>query len=408
MLQYKYLVVLVAILVISLSLFAQYYFQIEVEGMQDTMPIEYADAPAKTKIKSGYYQVDANNMAQIPSGYIIDPTNNQNILPNTQTAISSLQIKGAVPSVPSLGQPIPDGYYLKTATSLGLLPPNMMPKVASVDVSLNQIPPTLLIYYNTGYTTKQLYYEQTFPTPASIAAIVNSRAYTSTNPHPAAPPTMFFVDPDYKTVSFLPYGKIQDPVKGYGFTSNPNLISKTGTFDYGNTNYKDISNNYNAMFHDSPEQLINNDDSVMNFDQTPVLDQCGNIIILPKTKMQGNVTYYQPGSFPFGASTYIPKYEDSVYMSRVTQMSSVSPYQSSNQPLGACVKYANMPAQQEEYCRTLDTNTCSATSCCVLLGGSKCVAGNANGPTYKNNYGDYLVRNKDSYYYNGQCYGNCV
>jgi len=43
----------------------------------------------------------------------------------------------------------------------------------------------------------------------------------------------------------------------------------------------------------------------------------------------------------------------------------------------------------------------------VLLGGQKCVAGNENGPTMKANYSDFLVLNKDFYYYQGKCYGNC-
>ena len=42
-----------------------------------------------------------------------------------------------------------------------------------------------------------------------------------------------------------------------------------------------------------------------------------HILILPKTNSQGSVTYYQPGEFPFGASTYVPNYEDSVYLSSV-------------------------------------------------------------------------------------------
>ena len=139
-----------------------------------------------------------------------------------------------------------------------------------------------------------------------------------------------------------------------------------------------------------------------------VYDQMGNPVVVPYAAMQGTVTYYQPGSFPFGASSYIPKYEDSVYMSRTTQLATTSPYTPSSGALGACDAYKNLPVQREEYCRSLDANTCSSTSCCVLLGGAKCVAGDQTGPLYKNNYGDHLLRNKDAYYYNGKCYGNCV
>ena len=147
--------------------------------------------------------------------------------------------------------------------------------------------------------------------------------------------------------------------------------------------------------------------SDLSFGQVRVIDQYGNVVILPSAPVQSPITYYQPGSFPFGASTYIPKYEDSVYLSRLTQLATTAPYVSSNAPKGACELNANYPDKQEEYCRTLDTTTCSSTSCCVLLGGQKCVAGNENGPLFKANYGDFLLRNKDKYYFNGKCYGNC-
>jgi hypothetical protein len=220
---------------------------------------------------------------------------------------------------------------------------------------------------------------------------------------------MYFVEATYKTVSFLPYGKIQDPEKGYGYIDNPNLISKTGRFDAANTNFKDIANDTDINYHQPAEDLMKNaKSSDVKFSELSVKDQNGNTVKVPYSILQGTVTYYQPGSFPFGASTYIPKYEDSVYLSRTTNESTVSEYTPLKGDVGSCKKYKRLPAKNEEYCRSLDAGTCSSTSCCVLLGGSKCVAGNERGPTYKNNYGDYLVRNKDSYYYNGRCYGNCA
>ena len=41
------------------------------------------------------------------------------------------------------------------------------------------------------------------------------------------------------------------------------------------------------------------------------------------------------------------------------------------------------------------------------FGGTKCVAGDQNGPTLRNNYGDLTIKNRDFYYYKGKCYGNC-
>jgi len=434
-LQNKLLIGFVMIFIFCLSLYAQYYFQIEVEGF-DTIPIQYKDS-SQTKLIDGYYQVDDKQMAAIPNGFIIDPNDPRNILPKTLQTKDSL-IRG--PKIFSNGQTIekgllsgqiiPDGYFMLNDVSLGTLPPNMMPNVKSVDVSYNRklpedmpkdmpagalppvMSPVLLVYYTPGYTSKAKYYENTFPTPSAVADRVKDNPhappYTATKPPPAAPPTMYFKDSEYTQVAFLPYGKIQDPSKGFGYVGDTNLISQTGKFDFTNTNFKDIANNYNVNYHESAEQLLEKaGPNEFNFSSITVSDQNGNPVKIPYNDIQGTVTYYRPGSFPFGGSTYIPKYEDSVYLSRLTQLSTTAPYTPSTGPMGACEKYADLPAQQEEYCRSLDANTCGSTSCCVLLGGSKCVSGNANGPTYKNNYGDYLLRNKDTYYYNGQCYGNC-
>jgi hypothetical protein len=74
---------------------------------------------------------------------------------------------------------------------------------------------------------------------------------------------------------------------------------------------------------------------------------------------------------------------------------------------GFCQHYKNNPDKLEEICRSTDKNKCGSTSCCVLLGGSKCVYGNENGPHMKANYSDIFVRNNDFYYFQGKCYGNC-
>jgi hypothetical protein len=429
--EYKYVVMIVLILVTCVAMYVQTW-NVTHESFDVPVPIKYTDA-AKTKLVAGYYQIDNTTMMPIPYGYAIDPSNTKHIKPKTQAATQSLAVNKKTPPYPSPGMWIPDGYYALTDSSLGVLPPNMMPKVNHVDVSYNTIPPRLLVYYDPGYVSSVAYYKATFPTPVSVKSFLATAAkppYTSVNPPPAPPPTMYFADACFNTVSFLPYGKIQDPSNGYGYVGNPNLISQTGQFEYNNTNFRDIADNYNLDYHTSAEDLMKSDSSfdsntntmtILDNSGTPVkipysgsyktmtvYDQQGNPVVIPYSAMQGTVTYYQPGSFPFGGSTYIPNYEDSVYMSRSTQLATTSPYTPSSGALGACDAYQNLPAQQEEYCRTLDAETCSSTSCCVLLGGAKCVAGNETGPLYKNNYGDYLLRNKDAYYYNGKCYGNCV
>jgi hypothetical protein len=72
---------------------------------------------------------------------------------------------------------------------------------------------------------------------------------------------------------------------------------------------------------------------------------------------------------------------------------------------GFCNSYTDNITLNNQ-CSTLTAEHCNQTSCCVLLNGEKCVAGNAKGPTF-------LVdeNRKDidySYYsYKNECYGSC-
>ena len=126
------------------------------------------------------------------------------------------------------------------------------------------------------------------------------------------------------------------------------------------------------------------------------------------SKLTGNIVYYQPGSFTYGASSYIPYYEDSVFLSRSNKSIVNTPtYISSATQGGFCSYYGTQPDLLEQKCNAIDNASCAATTCCVLLGGQKCVSGNQSGPTMKANYSDFLVKNKDFYYYQGKCYGNC-
>ena len=119
-------------------------------------------------------------------------------------------------------------------------------------------------------------------------------------------------------------------------------------------------------------------------------------------------SYYEPGTYKFGSVTYVPSYEDSVYLSRTTGKSSTTRYlDAATMKGGACSYYKDQPEKLEEMCLAVDKNKCGAMSCCVLLGGSKCVSGDALGPRNKLNYGDITLRDKDYYFHDGKCYGNC-
>jgi hypothetical protein len=124
--------------------------------------------------------------------------------------------------------------------------------------------------------------------------------------------------------------------------------------------------------------------------------------------VQGDITYYRPGSYPLGTANYVPNYEDSIYLSKLTGQSTTSPVYNTAKMLGGfCSYFEKQPQQKETVCNQLEPNECGSTNCCVLLGGAKCVAGDESGPTYTNNYGDVFLRNKEFYYYQGNCYGNC-
>jgi len=180
-------------------------------------------------------------------------------------------------------------------------------------------------------------------------------------------------------------------------------------------NSGNITNNTQQMpdvdtqFHPTEEQIIaESGNSDLKSGDIYVTDQCGNSVLLPRSNVQNSVTYYQPDVYRFGASTYVPNYEDSVYLSKTTGLSTTGVvYNPSYLKGGICTQYKDHPQLLEEACQRMDGNLCASTSCCVLLGGSKCVSGNAQGATVKSNYSDVYVPNRDFYYYQGKCYGNC-
>jgi len=172
------------------------------------------------------------------------------------------------------------------------------------------------------------------------------------------------------------------------------------------------SNNYNVQYHDTADNIsASNNIYDLSFQTTWVVDQCGNKVAIPYSPAQGSITYNTPGSYRFGPSTYVPTYEDSVYLSRtaggVIDVPAHNALLYNTSKKGICELYAHMPEALEEKCNALSADVCASTNCCVHLGGAKCVSGNKQGPFVKANYSDIFVKNKDYYFYNGKCYGNC-
>lgn len=197
--------------------------------------------------------------------------------------------------------------------------------------------------------------------------------------------------------------KQMDASKNNGVTKNSNASTNV---DFSNNKYSNDSRSImNVQYHISESDLMKQND--LSFGQTWVYDTSGNKVAFPSTKVQGNIVYYTPGSYPFGTSNYVPNYEDTIQLSKTTGISTTTPFISETKSSGFCNYSKTSPTMVENSCRSLNKDTCATTDCCVLFGGATCVAGDQYGPTQKTNYGDVFIRNKDYYYYRGKCYGNC-
>ena len=63
-----------------------------------------------------------------------------------------------------------------------------------------------------------------------------------------------------------------------------------------------------------------------------------------------------------------------------------------------CKTFNTDSSNLQNACGRLTNENCRNSECCVLMNGKKCLAGNANGPTFKSN-------DLKNYYYMGKCYG---
>jgi hypothetical protein len=90
------------------------------------------------------------------------------------------------------------------------------------------------------------------------------------------------------------------------------------------------TNNYDVLYHDEEQTIISQGGVYgAGIDSTMVLDSCGNKVLIPYSKTQGFPIYYKPGTYKYGANTYVPNYEDSVYLSK---MNNIKPLPISSNP----------------------------------------------------------------------------
>lgn len=348
-----FILVFILVSTISFVLIFQHKNDYSIEGFE-TVPLK--TDPINKKIVKGYYQVTNNKMAEIPYGFGIDPLDPKKIIPVTKVGINMLN-PGYNPLIPIDGEKMPDKFYLvkyckdpqptmtPTSTittnsncsrydmSMAILPPNMSPNLVRIDVSGN--PARILYYYEPGYISETQYYEN---------------KYEILNKPSSLPKELYYTDISQNFVSFLKYGQIQDVSNGFGAIRNPSLDLYNEKFNYENTGYKDIKNDTSIQFHDDIETIQKQNDIYdLNFGEVRVKDQNGNIVILPRVESQNSVTYYQPGEFPFGASTYVPNYEDSVYLSRVGNRTPFGEVKLANCN-GVCNAYNEFKYKMDNYC----------------------------------------------------------
>ena len=184
-------------------------------------------------------------------------------------------------------------------------------------------------------------------------------------------------------------------------------IKMTDVFSKQVSKTKFDTNNYDVEYHTEPSGNMT-DSSTAGPGKMWILDKSKNLVSVPYSDVSNNTLYYEPGSFRFSSSNYVPNYEETVYLSKLTNISTVSPIKdSAAMGTGFCDYYKNNPDELERICNDQSGNTCASTKCCVLLGGQKCVYGNESGPKFKSNYSNFLVTNPEFYYYQGKCYGNC-
>lgn len=178
--------------------------------------------------------------------------------------------------------------------------------------------------------------------------------------------------------------------------------------DDDKTSYKAYdSNNYNITYHTEPD--VNSDESTAGVGKMWIKDKNGDLLSIPYADIKNKTLYYETGSYPFGPSSYVPNYEESTLLSKYSNKENKDSdiYETTTQQSGFCEATKSSVYEREKKCNQIDHDMCASTDCCVLLGGEKCVAGNMNGPSVKANYSDFLLVNRDYYYYKGKCYGNC-
>ena len=369
----KYYIIIGISLLILLSLAIGYYFFLNnIEGYQAFSKSQIEDMSNCTIVDSSctnikYYDTSGNikegNFRYLPNNFYID-TNN-------------------------ILQPVPFGYQL-TTDRRGYYPINE----------------------NLNYSASQTFVQENAINPSicseneNIDCYDTSYVHINTNGNPEILKSRIKIPNGY----YINNGIVNKIPDGYTFVSNDTTKTKiqmTSAFSQQLSKTKYDTNNYNVEYHVEPTNNMTDPNSA-GPGKMWILDKSNNLVAIPFSDVSNSPLYYEPGSFRFTSSNYVPNFEETVYLSKLTNISTLSPIlNTSAMGGGFCDYYKDRPDELEQKCNDLSSNTCASTSCCVLLGGQKCVYGNENGPKFKSNYSNFLVTNPEFYYYQGKCYGKC-
>ena len=359
-------------------------------------------------IPPGYFKYTSEGtdyLAQIPFGHYI-VADSGTITPRVYN-MATLPVNNTVGPLPDLTvSNVPDGYYINP------VPPGL----AKIPAGYYIIDDTYMALFPSGDTIK------TAPNTSVPGVTIPNGYYinTITNSDGSASAGLAQLPSGYK------YAKLADGVTDdrtnivpatnaamMSYIMNGNVVPGSNSIVNGNTSLGEVNTKYdptnytNVTYHDTPEDIMKQTDAMgLEFGSMTVVDATGKKISYPYVPGQGTPTYYTPGSFVFGPSNYVPNYEDSVYLSRTTGLSTVSTAVPANSVMGGFCSSTDKTTIEQK-CNSIPADQCASTSCCVLLGGTKCVSGDDKGPTMKSNYTDPTILTKDYYYYQGKCYGFC-
>lgn len=371
------LILLLSILLLLFTSTTKVHFPLE--GFVATVPL-----PPSKILPSQYYKIDDENMAKIPYGYRREDQVKEDGSEYIIVSVNKELDKAVGVTIPS-NNIIPDGFYQLSPTEMAHLPPGMMAKISAIDANGK-------FTFAHGYVNETQYYAATFPFPKDSAG----RTVT-------VPPAKCYITSDKKKIALLPYGKIADSKKGFGYIDDPKLMNSSESVNQKYESNPDIDVTYHedpSTFRDAKTEAEDRLSGTAVFDPTTK-----SIKILPRMSIQSDLFYVEPGKY--GSGIFVPDYKSSINLSSSTLLPTNKNYNAPETSGGFCKALAEKPKAIDAICNTVDPFVCANTDCCVLLGGQKCVAGNQFGPALASTYGDKALKNNDFYYYHSKCYGNC-